>query len=154
MQTQDPIQNDLQQIRRSFMEFRNGEVASALRKGGIHHKFIFGLLLPQLASIASGFEKNRDLAWNLWHESEARESRLLAPYLWPIESLPEDEALSLLKEVKSREEADVLSFRLLRHHPKASELATELKEDPEATELQHYAAQALQRNLDALKKTR
>ena len=44
---------NLQQIKSRFMAMRNGIVADALRKGGMPHKVIFGLNVPQLSEIAT-----------------------------------------------------------------------------------------------------
>lgn len=78
------------------------------------------------------------LALQLWAEKECRESRLLACYLFDPENLSREEALALARDVISREEADILAWRLLRKLPFATELLPLLG---------GYMAEALNRNL-------
>ena len=129
MTEHNPSQNSestiVQEIRKDFYSFRNGLIADTLRKSGLPHKYIFGLQLPQLSKIARKHPKNLDLAYDLWEDRESRESRLLATYIFPPEKLKKEEAEELIKDLRSREEAEILSFRLLRHLPYAKELAIE-----------------------------
>lgn len=121
------------------MAFRNGIVADTLRKAGLSYSVIFGLQLPQLAQIARQLPTDQELALKLWNDENVRESRLLACWLFNPDEVTFDMALKLASSVKSREEADILSFRLLRRLPYASKLAETLT---------GYPAEALQRNLD------
>lgn len=127
------------------MAYRNGIVADTLRKAGQPYGVIFGLQLPQLSEIARDSSSSVDIARNLWAERNVRESRLLATYLFPIESLDIKEAISMGSDVITREEADVLAFRLLRRHPNAVNIAEKLLESDNP--LVHYAGEALMRNL-------
>lgn len=128
----------LRDIKHRFMVFRNGLVADALRKGGMPHKVIFGLQLPQISAIAKEIGKNDSLADMLWKDENVRESRLLAAYIWNPETLEEDKAVTLANSALTREETDILSFRLLRYSPKAEVICNRLS---------GYAKEALMRNL-------
>lgn len=132
-------------IKHDFMVFRNGMTADTLRKAGMPYSIIFGLNVPQLASIARTHVPSQELARMLWEDDKVRESRLLAAYLWPAELLGEEEAWQVASSVLTREEADILAFRLLKNVPYAERLATRLSESP--SPLVRYSGQALRRNL-------
>lgn len=107
----------IQEIKKSFFAFRNGVVADVLRRAGMPYKVIFGLQIPQLAEIARGLTPSMALADRLWEDSEVRESRILACYLYPVEMVTEEKARNLLGSVRTPEERDMLNFRLIRHLP-------------------------------------
>lgn len=118
----------LREIKQRFYAMRNGIVADALRKGGIPHKIIFGLQVPQLAEIARDLGPNLELAQALWGDAEVRESRLLACYLFPVEEIDAETALALATQVSTPEESNMLAFRLLKRLPFAGELLERMKE--------------------------
>ena len=138
---------DMKTVKHGFMTYRNGIVADALRKSGQPYSIIFGLQLPQLSQIARELEPSVDLGRALWSDRNVRESRLLAAWLFPVEALSEDEALAMARDVRTREEADILAFRLLRRHPAADIIASTLLSESEP--LPHYSGEALQRNINA-----
>ena len=131
---------DIREIHHKFFGFRNGVVAKAFLDAGAPYKRIFGLQLPQIGEIARETGKDDALAEALWEESDCREARLLSCYLFNPENLAMDKALALAREVKTREEADILTWRLLRNLPYAHELLERLD---------GYTAEALARNLEA-----
>ncbi|MDE6010532.1 MAG: hypothetical protein K2F87_03665 [Muribaculaceae bacterium] len=136
---------ELQAIKHSFMAYRNGIVADTLRKAGAPYGVIFGLQLPQLGDIARSQIPSADLARELWNDRNVRESRLLAAWLFPVGDLEYDEALGMATDVLTREEADILAFRLLRRLPYAPQLAETLLNA--SGTLPRYAGEALRRNL-------
>lgn len=100
------------------MAYRNGIVADTLRAAGMScYHIIFGLNVPQLAHIAGTLNADKELANALWADKTVRESRLLATYLFPPEQVSESEALTLMEQAQTQEEADMLTFRLLRRLP-------------------------------------
>lgn len=105
---------DLQPIKKDFFVFRNGIVADTLRKAGMPHKVIFGLQIPQIAAIAKALTPSSELAEALWNDSEVRESRILATYLFPVDEMSLEKAIWLLGSVRTQEESDMLAFRLLK----------------------------------------
>lgn len=141
---------NLQEIKKEFMAYRNGIVADTLRKAGMPYKVIFGLNVPQIGGIARAVaaDEREALAEELWADTEVRESRLLACWLFDPERIPYKEAQGLMDSVRTREEADILAFRLLRRHECAKQLATNIP--AKATDLQKYAREALRRNLESL----
>ena len=129
----------IQDIHQRFFSFRNGIVAKAFHDAGHNYKRIFGLQLPQLAAIAKETGYNDELARELWAEKDCREARLLACYLFDPSSLSEEDAIAMAQDIQTREEADILAWRLLRHLPYASALPSKLS---------GYIAEALLRNLE------
>lgn len=121
---------NLQDIKKSFFAFRNGVIADTLRKAGMPYKVIFGLQIPQIAEIACGFQPSMTLADALWADSEVRESRLLAAYLFPVGETSQEKALELLRSVRTPEESDMLSFRLLKRLPFAASLPDAIRRNP------------------------
>lgn len=136
---------DIKDIKQRFFALRNGIVADTLRKGGIPHKMIFGLQLPQISEIAREAGASPGLARQLWNDADVRESRLLAPYIFPAEELSRQEALEMASSLRSREEADILAWKLLSRSPFAAEIADEIEAD--SSHPFPYLAIALRRNL-------
>lgn len=126
-----------------FFSLRNGLLADMLRKQGVStHKVIFGLNLPQIKEIAmEGRRPACQLAQQLWAEKDCRESRLIAPMLME----PTTEALQMLGEMQTPEEADVACHSLLRHCAGALDAALEAAKADDA--MTRYAALRLLMNL-------
>ncbi len=137
----------ISEIKQSFFAFRNGIVADTLRRAGMPYKVIFGLNLPQLSQIARKVldelkpGDRKTLAEILWNDRGVRESRLLACWIYDPLEMSIDEAELLMNDVQTREEADILAFRLLRQLPFAQELANK--------NIDSYCQEALRRNLEA-----
>ena len=144
--------NDItREVKHEFMAFRNGIVADTLRNAGLPHKVIFGLQLPQITEISKNL-KNRlsevecqRVARSLWEDREVRESRMLACRIMPSALIGKDEAIAMVSDIRSREEADILAFALLRRIPDACEIAELFKTDLDP--LKKYASEAIIRNL-------
>ena len=139
---------DIKEIKKLFFTYRNGLIADTLRKAGMDYKIIFGLNVPQLSDISRRINEDREkLAEELWNDSEVRESRLLACWLFNPENVSEERAMEMMHSVRTREEADILAFRLLRYLPFAKSLISETDTDSDNT-LYGYAVEALKRNLE------
>ena len=146
----NPENNEtIKQIKHQFMVYRNGIVADTLRDAGMPYHVIFGLQLPQLAQIARSVAPSLSLANDLWADNKVRESRLLACYLFPKESITLEQALALARSVQTVEEADIICFRLLRYLPFAEQLVSEIPTGTDNPSVK-YCATALRRNLDAM----
>lgn len=137
----------MKEVKHFFMTYRNGIISDTLRKAGDPHKVIFGLQLPQIAEISRNFPNKRSFAIRLWQDREVRESRLLACRIFPPEEMDPAIALEWTSDCRTREEADILSFFLLRKLPFASDLLVQLKEKKSLPEEVSYIAEALERNL-------
>lgn len=90
---------------------------------------IFGLQLPQIKEIAKAIGKDYDLGNLLWADRKVRESRILALLLLPPERISLQDAKVLAADIRTREEADLLPFLLLRFTPHIPELLTSLQSD-------------------------
>ncbi|MDE6637294.1 MAG: DNA alkylation repair protein [Muribaculaceae bacterium] len=137
-------------MRKEFFALRNGMIADTLRKGGLEQKYIFGLQLPQIKDISlryapDGKEEAASIARELWSDRECREARLLACHMMPPESITKEEALQWAEDSSSREESDILAFRLLRRLPFAEDIANELKASERP--INQYTATAIKRFL-------
>ena len=115
-----------QDIRKEFFAYRNGIVAEQLRAAGDPHTMIMGCQLVDVIAIAKRYEKNAELAQELWNNMNHRECRMAATMLYPTEDFKMETALAWCQNVESVEIADVLCHRLLRHLPYANELWEQL----------------------------
>ena len=115
-----------QDIRKEFFAYRNGIVAEQLRAAGDPHTMIMGCQLVDVIAIAKRYEKNAELAQELWNNMNHRECRMAATMLYPIEDFKMETALAWCENVESVEIADVLCHRLLRHLPYANKLWEQL----------------------------
>lgn len=118
---------------------RNGVVAKAFQDAGAPYKRIFGLQIPQIGAIAREAGYDFALGRELLLETDCREARLLAYYLFDPVKVTEAEAIGMAQDVKTREEADILAWRLLRRLPYAASLTSKIE---------GYVAEALDRNLN------
>lgn len=137
----------IKKIKHQFMAYRNGIISDTLRKAGMPYNIIFGLQLPQLSAIAREIEPSMELAMELWSDKGVRESRLLACWVFPAESMSEEICIQLASSLQTKEEADILCFRLLRKLPFAETLALKLTACDSPLEI--YCGEALRRNLDS-----
>lgn len=144
----ESLTEKMRKIKHLFMTYRNGIISDTLRKAGMPYGVIFGLQIPQISEIARIFASDAELARHLWEDKDVRESRLLACRLFPENTPSHDEALRMMLDVRTREEADYLAFALLRHRSYSADLiaAIEAMHLPEES-LNLYAANALRRNI-------
>ena len=138
------------QIRQQFFVFRNGLLADNLRDKGDTHRMIFGLNLIQIIDIARSFEKDAEVATELWNSKDTRECRLIAPILYPVDSFSLETALKWIEETENKEIADNLCHKLLRDTPFAPDLCTSLAQ---GSTMQKYIALRLALNLLIIGKT-
>lgn len=136
---------ELKDIKQQFFAYRNGMLADRLRSAGDVHKTIFGLNLPQIVQIAQLVGTNAELAEQLWANDTNRESRLIAPMIYPVESFSKERAQAWIASVENTEVADILCHRLLRYTDYAEDLYQELSH--ESSELVRYVALRLALNL-------
>lgn len=136
-------------MHKRFFALRNGILADAVRKAGCPCPRIYGLNVPQLAAIARETGTDNELAAKLWAEKECRESRLLACYLFDPETVKLEKAVNLAIDIQSKEEADMLAFRLFKRMPTALELLALLeKRAADGGPLAVYSANILKRHLE------
>ena len=84
----EAINKQIKQIKQSFRLMMNGEASRSMREKGVEYKLNWGVTLPQLKQMASQYEKNYELAVELWKE-DIRECKILATLLMPSKEMPE-----------------------------------------------------------------
>lgn len=139
----------IKSIKKDFFIFRNGVVADSVRKLYEPTTIIFGLMVPQFIELANKYPKNIDLALQLWNDKNCRESRLLALYLLPVNELQKEKAKEMILGINSREQAEFLSFKILRNLQYAPVLLDELKKEISLNRLVSYCSEMLEKNLNA-----
>ena len=141
----------IREIKKDFFSLRNGIIAESIKKLYPEGKIIFGLNVPQFMELSKKYPKNMDLGFSLWKDKKCRESRLLSLYIIPLEELDKEIAKSMIRDVESIEEADFLSFRVLRNLPYAQELYKEISSEDQPSESSSYCVSMFKKNLDQLK---
>lgn len=117
------LKEEMRDVKREFMVYRNGVVADILRQSGMPYKVIFGLQLPQISEIASRLRSKlsspliSELARELWNDINVRESRLLACKLMSSEIIDSKDIVNMCRDVQTQEEADFIVFTLLKNSP-------------------------------------
>lgn len=115
---------DLEQIHADLRSSMNGITAKSIRESGMGYRLVYGVELPRLREIASGYTPDRRLAQALWNE-DIRESKILAILLFPVDEFDRDMA-NLWVESLHREQAELaglLVMDILVHEPYAAEQA-------------------------------
>lgn len=127
-------------------------MAETLKNYNLPFKKIFGIILPQLKEISRQYPKDSELSIELWKQEDCRESRLLAILLVPQENIQKEKLFKYIKGIKTQEEADILSFTVLRNLPENYELYLELSalDDQPQNKLFDYMMLMFKRNLDQL----
>jgi len=146
--------NLMQTVKRRFYAMRNGALAEQMRRGGLDYRINFGLNIPQIKEIATEIigwglplDQLTELACSLWDNINTRESRLLAPMLYPATAMEAPLATKWLAEAQTTEVADHLCHSLLRRLPYAPELMRATLDNINATPLNRYCALRLALNL-------
>lgn len=149
-----PEFNLMQTVKRRFYAMRNGALAEQMRSRGLTYRINFGLNLPQIKEIAadvtasvSHTKELIDLSMELWANEATRESRLMAPMIFPADVFTRQLAEKWLSEAQTVEVADVLCHALLRKCGFAYDVAIELLQRPDASDMNRYAALRLLLNL-------
>lgn len=149
-----PAFNMMQTVKRRFYALRNGAIASQMRDRGLNYRINFGLNIPQIKEIATEIntmgltsKEQLDLANALWDNYTTRESRLLAPMIYPADIMTKEVAMKWLSEAQTTEIADHLCHSLLRRLNGAEDIAQHLLASPDASDLNRYAALRLLMNL-------
>ena len=119
-----PEFNAMQKVKRRFFAMRSGDF---LRGGA------------EFDGLQEDFDM-ADFARRLRDNTTTRESRLIAPMLFPLEKLTAEEALEWARS------ADVLCLKLLRHFPQAEETVERLLESG-STDINRYCGLRLMLNL-------
>lgn len=112
------LQEQLRAIKTQCRVFMNGAVSQSMREKGLIYKLNFGVDLPRIKEIATGFEKDHELAQALWKE-EIRECKILAAMLQPIDSFYPEIADIWVENMPNMEIAELTCMNLFQHLPYA-----------------------------------
>lgn len=141
----------ISEIKKELFLYRNGIIATQLKQINSPFPLIYGLLLPQIKEIASNYSPETSLALELWKSKECRETRLIAIYLFPVNKIQKEITSFLIKDLMTKEEAEILSFKILRYLPYANEILEEIQNSKfPKTEISDHLYLMLKRNLESL----
>ena len=112
--TNEHLESQISQIKRLIRLSMNGVVADSMRNHGLIYKQNYGVAIPRIREIASGYTKNHDLAQRLWLLN-IRETMILATLLQPVEKFPIEHANEWLKKCDNIELVEQMNLNLYRH---------------------------------------
>ena len=150
-------QSQLSAIHRMFRSRQNVYTSSLLRQHGYLYKVAFGCSLPDVKELAAVVRAGIDdaespffgldlteLAEALWADVNIRESRLMAPMLYPRGSVTVEVAVRWAQQIPTPEVADVVCMYAFQF-----EIGQELIQRWQSSEqpMLRYCAQSLIRRL-------
>ncbi len=118
------IQETIRKIKTELRLSMNGIASSYMRDNGMKYKLNFGVELPRLRDIATGYPANHELAQALWKE-DIRECKLLAAMLQPTDTFYSDIAEIWVESMPNIEIAQHTAQNLFCRLPYASQKAYE-----------------------------
>ena len=116
------VQERILDIKQKLRLSMNGVASGSMRQAGIEYKLNFGVGIPELKRIASGIDKDAELAAALWKE-DIRECRMLAALIYPEEQFLPDLADVWIEQLRYPDLADVCCMYLFSRMQGASEAA-------------------------------
>lgn len=119
----------------------NADLSNSMRAHGVIYKLNFGVPAPRMRLISESFDKNVDDATYLWNE-DVRESKILATYLFPKESMTLELAQQWAGQIKYTEIADQITMNLFSQLSYADVLVDTLLQSKEV--MLRYTAYRLQ----------
>lgn len=122
------VRETIKDIKGQFRLFMNGVASQSMREKGLDYKLNFGIELPRLKEIAARYEKNHEVAQNLWKEN-IRECKILAGMLQPVETFYPEIADIWIEDMHYPEIAELTCMNLFQYLPYASEKAFEWMAD-------------------------
>ena len=108
------IKEQLKDIKTQFRLAMNGAVSQSMREKGLVYKLNFGVELPRIKAIATGYEKDHALAQALWKE-DIRECKIMAGLLQPVETFLPEIADIWVEDIRNIELAELTSMNLFQH---------------------------------------
>ena len=116
------VQERIREIKQQLRLKMNGVASESMREAGIGYKLNFGVGIPGLKEIASGIEKDVELADALWKE-DIRECRILAALIYPQDQFMPDMADLWIEQIEYPDLAEACSMYLFSRMQGASESA-------------------------------
>ncbi|MDL2212911.1 DNA alkylation repair protein [Bacteroides sp. OttesenSCG-928-E20] len=112
------VKEQIKNIKAQFRLFMNGVASQSMHQKGLVYKLNFGIELPRIKEIAAGYEKNHQLAQELWKE-DIRECKILAGLLQPVDTFCPEIADIWVESVRNIEIAEITCMNLFQHLPYA-----------------------------------
>lgn len=145
----DNIEQTLKEIKKDFFTYRNGIVSQQLKPFYTDNTIIFGLMAQQFMQLAAKYPKNYEVGKALWEDKNCRESRMFALYLIPPNEMQTSEAIKMVMDVRSSEEAEFLAFKILRNMPEREALLKQLHEMQGIHAMTEYCINMFQKHIEA-----
>ena len=118
----EDIREQIREIKQQLRSLMNGAASASMREKGLNYKVNFGVELPRLKQLAAAYEKNHQLAGELWKE-DIRESKILAAMLQPVESFYPEIADIWVDDIHTMEIAELTVMNLFQHLEYAPQLS-------------------------------
>lgn len=112
------LHEQLKDIKTQLRLSMNGAASQSMREKGLAYHLNFGVELPRIKAIASGYAKDHALAQALWKE-DIRECKILAGLLQPVETFLPEIADIWVDDIHNIEMAELTSMNLFQHLPYA-----------------------------------
>lgn len=106
------VEQTLKEIKATVFSLRDGATAASMRQKGAGGALNMGLSIPQIREVATGYPPSRELSDALLHH-QMRELKLLGILLFPKDDADAVQIVRLLREVSSREAAELLAYHLV-----------------------------------------
>ena len=106
------VEQTLKEIKATVFSLRDGATAAFMRQKGTGGALNMGLSIPQIREVATGYTPSRELSDALLLY-QMRELKLLGVLLFPKEDVDAAQIVRLLREVSSREAAELLAYHLV-----------------------------------------
>ena len=118
------IEQKVKDIKQSFRQMMDGQVAQSMRQKGVDYHLNWGATIPRLREMTDEIktEDAYSLAIALWKEN-IRECKILATMLMPPDELLPEVADIWMEQTETVEIAEQLAFNLMQHVPYAAEKA-------------------------------
>ena len=116
------IEEQVKDIKRSFRQMMDGQVAQSMRDKGMDYHLNWGATLPRLREMADEIGKNYDLAIALWKEN-VRECKILATMIMPADQILPEVVDIWMEQTDNLEIAEQAYFNLYQYLPFAAEKA-------------------------------
>ena len=124
------IQEQVKEIKLSFRQMMDGQVAKSMRDKGANYHLNWGATLPRLREMADEIGENYELAIALWKEN-VRECKILATMIMPPSEMLPEVADIWMEQTDNLEIAEQAAFNLYQHLPFAAEKAYQWLASPE-----------------------
>lgn len=112
----------LKEIKQSFRLYMNGVTSSSMRQKGADYKINWGVSLSHLHEMAQQYDKDEELATELWKEN-IRECKILATMLMPLSAMNKEKADEWVNQIHTQEIAELTTFHLFQYIDDATQLA-------------------------------